>query len=125
MSQRRITVSQEAITARRSKKRQPPIRIPTRLLAHMRRWRKNGQAYLIEFNGAPIGSIDTVPLWITVAVVMRRPSRTRVVIARVKARGRIKDVHTHTRDDDEPERQPELLLQRSLGPPCHADEHLN
>jgi integrase len=45
-------------SARRSKKRQPPIRIPTRLLAHMRRWRKNGQAYLIEFNGAPIGSID-------------------------------------------------------------------
>jgi integrase len=28
------------------------------LLAHLRRWRKNGQAYLIEFNGAPIGSID-------------------------------------------------------------------
>jgi hypothetical protein len=45
-------------SARRSKKRQPPIRIPTRLLAHLRRWRKNGQAYLIEFNGAPIGSID-------------------------------------------------------------------
>jgi hypothetical protein len=24
----------------------------------MRRWRTNGQAYLIEFNGAPMGSID-------------------------------------------------------------------
>ena len=45
-------------SARRGKKRQPPIRIPTQLPAHMRRWRKNGQAYLIEFNGAPIGSID-------------------------------------------------------------------
>ena len=44
--------------AKRTKKRQPAIRIPTRLLAHVRRWQKNGQRFLIEFNGEPIGSID-------------------------------------------------------------------
>ena len=44
--------------AKRTKKRQPAIRIPTRLLAHIRRWKKNGQRFLIEFNGEPIGSID-------------------------------------------------------------------
>ena len=45
-------------SARRSKKRQPAIAVPPRLLAHMRRWQRNGQQFLIEFNGAPIGSID-------------------------------------------------------------------
>jgi integrase len=45
-------------SARHSKKRQPAIVVPRRLLAHMRRWRRNGQEFLIEFNGAPIGSID-------------------------------------------------------------------
>jgi len=44
--------------AQRTKKRQPAIRIPSRLLAHIRRWKKNGQRFLIEFNGEPIGSID-------------------------------------------------------------------
>jgi integrase len=32
--------------------------VPPRLLAHLRRWRRLGQKNLIEFNGAPIGSID-------------------------------------------------------------------
>jgi integrase len=41
-----------------SKKRQPPIRVPARLLGHLRRWRKSGQRYMIEFNGAPVSSID-------------------------------------------------------------------
>ncbi|MGA9855084.1 MAG: site-specific integrase [Gammaproteobacteria bacterium] len=44
--------------ARRSKKRQPAIALPLRLLGHLRRWKKKGQRFLIEFNGAPIGSID-------------------------------------------------------------------
>jgi integrase len=44
--------------AKRTKKRQPTIRTPTRLLAHIRRWKKNGQRFLIEFNGEAIGSID-------------------------------------------------------------------
>ena len=39
---------------RETKKRRPPVKLPTRLLAHMRRWHKNGQRYVIEWNGDPI-----------------------------------------------------------------------
>ncbi len=45
-------------SAKRSKKRQPTITVPLRLLAHMRRWHRNGQHFLVEFNGKPITSID-------------------------------------------------------------------
>lgn len=45
-------------SARRSKKRQPAIVVPPRLLGHLRRWHKNGQQWVIEFNGEPIASID-------------------------------------------------------------------
>ena len=45
-------------SAHRSKKRQPTITVPLRLLAHMRRWARNGQQSLIEFNGERVGSID-------------------------------------------------------------------
>ena len=45
-------------SAKRSKKRQPTIAVPLRLLAHLRRWHRNGQRFMIEFNGRPIGSID-------------------------------------------------------------------
>jgi integrase len=31
-------------------KRQPPIPLPDRLLAHMRRWHRNGQRYVIEWH---------------------------------------------------------------------------
>ncbi len=41
-----------------SKKRQPKITVPLRLLGHFRRWRKNGQKFMIEFNGDPVGRID-------------------------------------------------------------------
>jgi hypothetical protein len=44
--------------ARRSKKRQPAIALPSRLLGHMRRWKRNGQQFVVEFNGEPVGSID-------------------------------------------------------------------
>lgn len=37
-------------------KRADPIRIPHRLLAHMRRWHSNGSRYLIEWNGKPAGT---------------------------------------------------------------------
>lgn len=39
---------------RETRKRQPPIRLPSRLLAHMRRWRAKGQSFVIEHNGAPV-----------------------------------------------------------------------
>lgn len=43
-----------------TKKRQPTIRIPPRLLAHMRRWRHLGicQNSPIEWNGGPVGRIN-------------------------------------------------------------------
>lgn len=34
-------------------KRAPPIRLPGRLLAHMRRWHKAGARYVVEYQGAP------------------------------------------------------------------------
>jgi len=37
-------------------KRAEPIRIPQRLLAHMRRWHRNGSKYLVEWNGKPVGT---------------------------------------------------------------------
>lgn len=44
--------------SKRSKKRQPTIVVPLRLLAHLRRWHRNGQENMIEFNGDAVGSID-------------------------------------------------------------------
>ncbi|MBA5779550.1 site-specific integrase [Stappia sp. F7233] len=44
---------------RETKKRQPPVPLPSRLLAHLRRWaRKNGQTFVVEWNGAPVTSIS-------------------------------------------------------------------
>jgi len=46
---------------RRSNKRQPPMPIPPRLLAHLRRWRDRGliAAHFVEFNGKPVTSVKT------------------------------------------------------------------
>ena len=38
-------------------KRRPTIRIPLRLLAHMRRWHANGARHVIEHDGQPVASI--------------------------------------------------------------------
>jgi hypothetical protein len=49
-----------AIRARRKKnKPQPPVRIPDRLLAHMRRWVRLGIArnFLVEWRGKPVNSV--------------------------------------------------------------------
>jgi integrase len=42
-----------------SKKRQPPVRLPNRLLAHMRRWHRLGIAKhaVVEWNGKPVASV--------------------------------------------------------------------
>jgi integrase len=42
-----------------TKKRQPPIRIPERLLAHMRRWARIGvsRSSIVEFDGHPVKSV--------------------------------------------------------------------
>jgi len=46
---------------RETKKRQPPIPIPPRLLAHMRRWVAKGvvREHFVEWNGEPIKSVKT------------------------------------------------------------------
>jgi len=42
-------------------KRQPPVPLPPRLLAHLRRWRAKGIAkhHFVEFNGHPVKSVKT------------------------------------------------------------------
>jgi integrase len=48
-----------AIGRRQTKKRQPPVRLPPRLLAHLRRWKRLGlsRKAVIEWNGAPVQSV--------------------------------------------------------------------
>ncbi|MBU2533694.1 MAG: tyrosine-type recombinase/integrase [Alphaproteobacteria bacterium] len=40
-----------------SNKRAPDIRLPPRLLAHMRRWRRLGAEHVVEFNGKPVAQV--------------------------------------------------------------------
>lgn len=42
---------------RETKKRQPAIPLPDRLLAHLRRWKACGQRYAVEFNGQPVSEV--------------------------------------------------------------------
>ena len=48
-----------AIGRRQTKKRQPPVKLPPRLLAHMRRWQRLGLARhaVVEWNGKPVESV--------------------------------------------------------------------
>ena len=52
------------IGAAETKKRQPPVRLPKRLLAHIRRWartpRKDGTMpeFVVEFRGKPVGEVN-------------------------------------------------------------------
>jgi integrase len=48
-----------AIGRRQTNKRQPPVKLPPRLLAHMRRWQRLGLARrsVVEWNGKPIESV--------------------------------------------------------------------
>jgi integrase len=45
--------------ARETKKRQPPVRLPDRLLAHLRRWHRFGISThaVVEWNGRPVHSV--------------------------------------------------------------------
>jgi integrase len=49
-----------AIGSRETKKRQPPVRLPPRLLAHLRRWQRRRLAMrsVIEWNGEPVRRIN-------------------------------------------------------------------
>ncbi|MGZ8330421.1 MAG: tyrosine-type recombinase/integrase [Rhodoplanes sp.] len=48
-----------AIGQRQTKKRQPPVKLPPRLLAHMRRWARLGLARksVVEWNNKPVKSV--------------------------------------------------------------------
>jgi integrase len=48
-----------AIGRRQTKKRQPPVKLPPRLLAHMRRWKRLrlSKNAVVEWNGQPIKSV--------------------------------------------------------------------
>jgi integrase len=46
----------KASAEKETKKRKPPVRLPTRLLSHMKRWHKNGQMYAVEWLGEPVGT---------------------------------------------------------------------
>jgi integrase len=39
---------------RETKKRQPPVPLPPELLAHLRRWRRRGQRFAVEWNREPV-----------------------------------------------------------------------
>lgn len=43
--------------ARETAKRQPPVRLAPRLLAHLRRWRALGGSWAVEYHGAPVASV--------------------------------------------------------------------
>ena len=43
---------------RETKKRTPPVPLPQRLLAHLRRWKRKGQRWAVEFNGEPVKDVD-------------------------------------------------------------------
>lgn len=45
------------IGRRTTKKRRPSIRLPRRLLVHLRRWERLGQRFPIEWNGEPVETI--------------------------------------------------------------------
>jgi integrase len=43
---------------RETKKRPPPVPLPNRLLAHLRRWRRLGQHFAVEWNGGAVKDVD-------------------------------------------------------------------
>jgi integrase len=43
---------------RETTKRAPPIPLPDRLLAHLRRWKRRGQHFAVEWNGEPVKAIE-------------------------------------------------------------------
>ncbi len=43
---------------KKTKKRQPPVPLPDRLLAHLRRWKRLGQNFPVEWNGKPVKDCD-------------------------------------------------------------------
>ena len=47
------------IGAAETKKRTPPIRIPRQLLAHLRRWERDGSRYVVHIRGGRVGHVKS------------------------------------------------------------------
>lgn len=43
---------------RETKKRRPPVPLPNRILVHLRRWKRLGQSFAVEWNGLPVQDCD-------------------------------------------------------------------
>jgi integrase len=43
---------------KKTKKQQPPVPLSDRLLAHLRRWKRLGQRFVVEWNGKPVKDCD-------------------------------------------------------------------
>jgi integrase len=68
---------------RESKKRRPPVPLPKRLLAHLRRWHRLGQRYAVEWNGEPVKDCDKA--FRNVAISARLPDVTPHVLRHTAA----------------------------------------
>jgi len=55
---------------RETNKRKQTVRIPRALLAHLRRWKRKGQRYVVEWNGKPIARIIKAHNAVVVDAVM-------------------------------------------------------
>lgn len=53
--------------ARKTKKRNPPIPLPERLLTHLRAWKRAGQRYVVEWGGGPVIRVDKTVKEIAIA----------------------------------------------------------
>ena len=53
------TMHRRGVGVAETKKRTPPIPIPRQLLAHLRRWERNGARYVVEVDGQRVGSVKT------------------------------------------------------------------
>ena len=55
-----IRAYRKAQGAKETKKRQPPARLPDKLIPHLRRWRDNGisRKFAVEFCGKRIGRVN-------------------------------------------------------------------
>jgi len=62
-------------TAAETKKRQPPVPLPPRLLAHLRRWERQDAHWIVEVQGQHVGHVRRA--WSTALATSRVNHRTR------------------------------------------------
>ena len=84
---------------RETKKRQPPVRLPDRLLAHLRRWHRLGIAKhaVVEWNGKPVRSVRKAFAAAVKAAGHRGPRSRRTSCATPRRRGQCRTAPTSGR----------------------------